>query len=269
MSTSGEYKDSPLLAEIYDLVPAWKNRTDMEFYLDISRNIDGNILEIGCGTGRILIPAAKFGSKVTGLDISESMLGKCREKLRSADQEMVDRVQLIKGDAKDFKLDSHFGLVIIPNHGFQHMITVEDQMACLKNISRHLEKRGRLVFDVSQPDPGVMSSIDKNGEIEETPEFQLDGGSRLRLAFRVPSMSLSKQVRQVEFIYYLTGPDGETTRTVQTFPLRLFYRYEVEHLLARCGFEIIDLYGNFDKSRLEDDSPEMIFVCQKMRDVDL
>jgi hypothetical protein len=67
----------------------------------------------------------------------------------------------------------------------------------------------------------------------------------------------------VEIIHYVTYPDGRTERLVQAFPFRYFFRYEVEHLLARCGFRVIDLFGSFDRSPLQDNSPEMIFVAAK------
>lgn len=50
---------------------------------------------------------------------------------------------------------------------------------------------------------------------------------------------------------------------VQAFPFRYFFRHELEHLLARCGLKIVDLFGNYDKSPLMDDSPEMVFVAEK------
>jgi len=49
-------------------------------------------------------------------------------------------------------------------------------------------------------------------------------------------------------------------------PFRYFYRYEVEHLLSRCGFRVAELFGNFDKSPFSDDSPEMIFVAERVEE---
>lgn len=58
-----------------------------------------------------------------------------------------------------------------------------------------------------------------------------------------------------ELIYYLDG-----RRIVQRLTMR-FFRFELEHLLARCGFEMTALYGDFDATRFKDDSPEMIFIA--------
>ena len=77
MSTFGGYEDQSFVAEYYDFIPGYAGRPDLEFYLDFSRSAGGKILELGCGTGRILIPTAAAGCHIVGLDISEYMLAKC------------------------------------------------------------------------------------------------------------------------------------------------------------------------------------------------
>ena len=82
MSEFGGYEDQPFVAEFYDFTPMYSERADLEFYLEFCRSADGKILELGCGTGRILIPAAAAGCQIDGLDASEYMLAKCRENLQ-------------------------------------------------------------------------------------------------------------------------------------------------------------------------------------------
>jgi hypothetical protein len=76
------------------------------------------------------------------------------------------------------------------------------------------------------------------------------------------------QVNDVEMIYHLANTDGSTERIVQSFPFRYFFRYEMEHLLDRCGFKVVDLFGDFDRSPLADNSPDMIFVAEKCENLD-
>jgi len=64
------YNDSPIFAELYDYVPGYKNRADRDFYLRYSQDYSGDILELGCGTGRILIPVAQTGCRIVGIDLS-------------------------------------------------------------------------------------------------------------------------------------------------------------------------------------------------------
>ena len=81
MSKHGGYDDQPFLADLYDLVPGYASRRDLEFYLELCRSARGKVLELGCGTGRVLIPAAAEGVDIVGLDLSPHMLARCREKL--------------------------------------------------------------------------------------------------------------------------------------------------------------------------------------------
>ena len=72
----------------------------------------------------------------------------------------------------------------------------------------------------------------------------------------------AEQQNDSELIYYLTDADGSTLRLVHRFSMKYFFRFELEHLLARSGFRVSSLYGNFDRSPFTDDSPEIIFEAQ-------
>ena len=91
----------------------------------------------------------------------------------------------------------------------------------------------------------------------------LPDGRRVKLTERTAAFHRAEQSNDVELIYNITHPDGHTERLVMAFTVRYFFRYEVEHLLARCGFHVVGLYGDFGGSPLRDDSPEMIFVAEK------
>ena len=98
MSKFGGCEDKPFLAELYDLVPGYSGRRDLQFYLDLCRDGGGKVLELGCGTGRVLLPVASAGVDIVGLDLSEHMLSKCREKVAVQPQEVQDRIRLVRRD---------------------------------------------------------------------------------------------------------------------------------------------------------------------------
>lgn len=261
------YSDNPITAELYDLVPGYINRADKDFYVRCAVAAGGSILELGCGTGRILLPIAQQGCQITGLDLSTHMLSKCRQKLKSIGIDSDDHVRLIQGDMTGFKLDSTFRLTIIPFHAFQHLVGVDDQVGCLRSINRHLDMKGRLIFDIFHVDFKKINDPALLTEVEDLKEFELPDGRHLRRTHRIAVFHRAEQYNDVELIYYLIYPDGKTDRIVHAFPMRYFFRYEIEHLLERCGFRLIELYGNFDKSPLADDSPEMIFVAEKYEEI--
>src|ERR1700730_9891658 len=81
MNLYGSYNAGPEIPELYDQIPLYRDRKDVTFYVDLCRAAHGEVLELGCGTGRLLIPAAEAGCTITGLDQSGFMLKRCREKL--------------------------------------------------------------------------------------------------------------------------------------------------------------------------------------------
>ena len=269
MSASATGKKGPnpspyevFVAEYYDYLPPVAGRQDIEFFLRMAQEQGAPILELGCGTGRVLLPLAEAGHRVVGLDLSEPMLGRCRAKLEGQPQVVRDRVRLIQGDMTEFDAREKFRLITIPFRPFQHLLCVEQQMACLSCARRHLAPGGQLVLDVFHTDPRRMHDPAFQQESSPYPEVILPDGRRVKLTERITDFHRAEQINDVEMFYNITHADGRTERLVFAFQLRYFFRFEVEHLLARCGFGVKELYGNYDGRPVEDDSPDMIFVAQ-------
>ena len=155
-----------------------------------------------------------------------------------------------------FSLSRTFKLAIAPFRPIQHLTTVGEQLSFLESVREHLEPGGRFVFDVFNPNLVMLAAENRAEEIEDTPELSLPDGRRVRRTYRVVRKRHAEQCNDIELIYYLDGH-----RLVQSCPLRYFFRFELEHLLARSGFEVTALYGAFDRSPLGDNSPEMIFTA--------
>ena len=263
MDNEGGFNLYEFTAEFYDLSYREMRQTDIGFYVDLQRETGGATLEIACGTGRILIPSARTGGAITGLDFSRPMLDVCRKKLAEEPPEVRQRVTLVEGDMANFDLGRTFDLILIPFRPFQHLIAVESQKACLASVRRHLAPGGRLVFDVYHPNPAyLIDAPDFDAARIDMPETALPDGRTVSRAHRITGHHRAGQYNDIEFIYDVTWPDGRRERIDQSFPMRYYYRYEIEHLLELCGFRVVELYGNFDRSPFEDDSPEMIFVAE-------
>lgn len=257
----GDYNARPEIAELYDNIPLYRDRKDVPFYVDLCRGAHGEVLELGCGTGRILIPAAKAGCAVTGLDRSSFMLERCRGKLRALGPEVQKRVTLVEADMTNFTLDRSYGLATVPFRPLQHLVSVEEQLAFLTCVHRHLEPGGKLALDVFYPHLPTLTGPVNSEEIEDTPEVTLSDGRRMRRTYRLTAKHLAEQTNDVELIYYVQDLAGNTTRIVHAFPLRYFFRFELEHLLARAGFQVQDLFGSLDRSPFTDSSTEMIVIA--------
>jgi len=264
MDETGGYREYEFVSEFYDYVVRYVQRQDVEFYVGLAMELGSPVLELGCGTGRVLIPTARAGIQITGLDLSEHMLAMCCQKLVGEPAEVQARVQLVHGDIRRFDLGSVFRLVTIPFGPFHHLITVEDQLACLACVRSHLDTGGRFVLEVFNPDLKWLAYVDSRPEYGEEPLLQMPDGKRVVRKYRNVSVDLQRQVLNAETVYDVTHPDGRAEHLVNTFPFRYYFRYEMEHLLARAGFEVEALFGDFDRSPYGSKNPgELIFVARK------
>lgn len=256
------YDDSHT-AEFYDYVVPYRERADVPFYVEMAKASGGDVLELGCGSGRILIPTARAGIPICGLDASAAMLARCREKLRAETPDVRANVELHRDDMRNFRLDRFFRLVTIPFRGFQHLLEPADQIACLEAVHRSLSADGRLVFDVFDPDLARLVDETPTPETVE-PEFTMPDGRRVVRSYRQRSRDYARQIIEVEFIYRVRHPDGREGRLTDSFPMRYFFRFEVEHLLARSGFRVDQVYADFDR-RLHGAGSvgELIFIATR------
>jgi SAM-dependent methyltransferase len=261
------YDDVEEIGELYDHVPTYRARHDIGFYVDEARAASGEALEIGCGTGRVLIPAARRGIRITGVDRSLRMLERCREQISREPPEVRERVTIVNGDVRNMDLGKRFSIITLPFRPIQHLLTVEDQLAALASIHRHLIPSGRLVFDVFNPNIRSLVDETRAEEHDDTPETPLPDGRSFRRTARIAKVHITEQYSEVELIYYVRNAGnagGATRRLVQSFRMRWFWRFELEHLLARSGFRVVSVYGDFDRTPLTDASNEMIFIAERI-----
>ena len=252
------------VADFYDQVDPYRRRPDVAFYTALATEHGGPVLELGCGTGRVLLPTARAGVEITGVDVSDRMLSVCRSKLAEEPPEVRGRVRLSHADMRSFDLGRRFGLVTIPFRPFQHLVTVEEQMACLARAHRHLEPGGTLALDVFNPSLKRLVDPKYLQESEPEPTFVMPDGRSVVRTGRNASVDLVNQVIHAELIYYVAHPDGTQERLVHDFPMRYFFRYELEHLLVRAGFKVEAVHGDFDRSPVGASAPgELVFVARR------
>jgi SAM-dependent methyltransferase len=260
---SGGYDRCEFVAEYYDVIPLHAQRADLVFWLQLASKANGPILELGCGTGRVLSELAKAGYSVDGIDSSAAMLAKCRAKVEALAPDVRKRIRVVQADMTKFKLGKMYALVIAPFRAFAHLIDIDDQVACLQSVHACLSQSGRLVLDLFNPDPARMHDARFLSEIVEFQNLLLPDGRKLGRSSRTASFHPAKQYNDTELIYYVENPDGSKERLVHDFPIRLFFRYEIENLLERCHFRVINVFGGYDQSDYADRSAEMVVVAEK------
>jgi SAM-dependent methyltransferase len=250
-------------AEFYDSVLPYRDRPDVDFFTSLAREAGGPVLEIGCGTGRVLIPCARSGAEIVGLDLSEGMLAVCHDKLAYEPENVRARVSLVQADMRDFDLGRRFALVTLPFRPFQHLLTVEDQQRALAVFKRHLAPGGRLVIDLFNPSMPMLGDERWLATPLVEPPVAMPDGRTLVRSLRIARRDFINQVQDVEFTYETAWPDGRVERHSGIASLRYLFRFEAEHLLVREGFEIEALYGDYDRSPYGAKYPgELIFVVK-------
>ena len=226
---------------------------DVDFYRGLAKESGGPVLELGCGTGRVLLPIARDGIACTGLDSSEAML----EELRG--RRPPGNLRLVRGRMQDFDLASdRFGFIFSAFRSLQHVLTVEDQLACLGAVRRHLAPGGLFAFDVFAPKLERIAQVEE----PEAEEARWKEGETEVVRFTGVRRDPASQVMEVTFRYESRSPglppESETVRT----KMRYFFRYELEHLLARSGFTDIQVFGGFDRRPFDYFSGETVVLAR-------
>lgn len=244
-----------LSAELYDLAYSWYD-VDVDFYVNQAKEAGGPVLEIGCGTGRILVPSLQAGADIDGLDLRQSMLDRCAEKATA----LGLAPKLYQGDMSDFTTPRKYRLITIPFRAFQHCMTTDAQLKALRCIREHLESGGRLVFNVFFPNYKLLTTED--GEVAMEREFT---HPETGLPVSYVSRSWRDRVNQtmrVESEILESNERGYIGKTHKFgFEMRWVFKPEMELLLHTAGFTRFEVMGGFDGSPLESDEAEMIWTA--------
>jgi SAM-dependent methyltransferase len=231
---AGPYEQ--MLADTYDAQYALLRDPsgDREFYTALARETGGPVLEVGCGTGRVLLPIARAGYPIVGVDPSPVMLEALRAK------HPPDHVSLVCCRAQDLALDAcDFGLATMPFRGFMHLERPEDQLEALRRIRAHLRPDGWLALDVFEPDLARMAAPHESGQ---QPPFPWNARHVVR-RYTV-TRDHAHQLQTLQFDY-TDAESGEVLGT-ETVTMRWTYRYELEHLLVRAGFQPFRWSSGYD-----------------------
>lgn len=255
------YEKNSAAAARYDALHA-SQTDDLAFYVDEAVRSGGPILEVGCGTGRIALSIARAGIEVVGLDRSSSMLAVAAASRRGEDPAAGRRLALVRADMRAFAFRRSFARVLLPFRVFQSMLIVPDQLAALAACRAALAPEGRLVFNVFDPRYDLLAAGRSPIEMTETGRGYRDGEDEVVekwTGWYDPVL----QLLHGTFIYERRDSVGVVVeRAFEPLVLRYFFRYEIEHLLARAGYEVEALYGGWEREPYDENGEEMIWIAR-------
>lgn len=256
-------------AEIARLYDAFPFEDDIPFYLELARQHGTRVLEVACGSGRVLVPLVQSGFEVVGVDASPHMLALAREKLDSAAALSVaplsgaaGRATLVEADMRRFELDYRdFDLAIVAVKSFAYLTERSDQSSCLDSIARHLRPGGVLAIDLLHPRPEWIAAA--TGSLRDD-MLHSERGLTVSRAESVVSTDLARQVRVIRSIYEVIDERGAVVeKRFVEWPYRWTHRFEAELLLERAGFVVDAIYGGYRREQLTSEANALVFVARK------
>ena len=248
--------DRDEIAALYDAVPF---AADIPFYLDLVAGAR-RVLELGCGTGRLLLPLAEAGSQVVGVDASDAMLARARRRLAHAPRELRERVELREGDMRGLELAGRFDAVVVATKTFFYLMTPSDQRRMLSAVARLLDAGGIVALDLLNPTLGWLSR--PAGSVRQDVAGEV-GEARVLRTETVVSTHLAEQRRVMRSVYDVVEKDGTVRKHVVEWGLRYTYRFELEYLLEICGLEVLAVTGGYRGEPFEADSPIMLVTARR------
>ena len=246
-------------ARFYDM--EYRNVSDdLEFYRQFAERCGEPILELGCGAGRVLESLAKAGLRVTGIDMSLPMLALARQHL-AEDTRLEKHVRLQEADMRSFSIRTRFRMCLCAINSFMHLMTTEDQAACVAAVHHHLVPGGLFLVDLFNPDLALL--LEGGGRLMLERLLVDPQGPNLVTKMVSAWVDRARQVNHVTYLYDELQQDGTLKRTVATIRQRYLYRYEMGLLLEQGGFVIENVYGNYDLDDYGPESMKMIFVARR------
>ncbi len=244
------------VGRFYDL---FADNSDIPFFLKYAKKIGSPILDLAAGTGRITFALAKDGHEVVALESSKSMLLVAQQKLKDASPVIANKVILVEGDMTDFNLERKFELVIIPN-SIVHAITTEEQLFTLQCIRNHLTDSGVFILDIY---PGEMQY--EHAEFKENP-VSLPGGTTVERHGAIRSDMLS-QIMTVNLRYIVRDSEENIIEEMEVVSsAALLYNRDIDNLISRSGFVVVDEFGGFDGQSYSSESGHRILILKKSKE---
>lgn len=250
-------------ARFYDMVHSGLT-ADVAYVLGLAEAAGGSILEVGTGTGRLLLQLARAGHMVTGVDNSPAMLAKARTWLEKEPLSVQRRITLIEADVRKLSLprpNKTFSLILLPYNTLFHFQSDEIRLM-LWNLSKYLGHEGRLFIDVTNPFAIERTSYDPEPALENV-FFDQETGETIRQLSQ-SWLDSSAQCLHTEWIFEVEhGIDRELARTIIDFDYWYQYPHQLELLLQQSNFLLEKMKGEYDGSPFDEDSTRLLIMARQ------
>jgi len=248
------------IAPFYDLIHNGL-REDMRLLITLAAEVGDPILELGCGTGRLLLTLSRVGHTVIGIDNSPAMLEIAGKKLAKERVSVRERVSLVKEDITSFKLNQRFSLVILPYNTLFHLDR-SGRRDCFRKVEQHLHPGGKFVIDIDNP--VEIADPMEDGILLLERSMTEPGSDRLILQMTSSWVDIDTQQRHMTWIFDASSiKGGAISRTVVKSIFHYVHAHELEAELKSAGLKLNALYGDYDQGPFGEQSPRLLVVAEK------
>lgn len=228
---------------------------DIDFYKSfVDSHTD--VLEIGCGTGRVTIPLLEKCKSITAMDLSRSMLDILVNKIDSLDNDKKNKINTLRGDMTNFSLNKKYDLVIFPGITFQSLTSDQDRLKCLANIKKHLKRDGKVIIDLFNPNINSLNNLDNPGFDFEYFDDKLDSTVK-KYSVQTKHDDINQTISS-KYIFEIYR-ETELIDTIEDhFKLGYMFDEDSRSVFKSADFTILDCYGWYDFSTVDNDNKKML-----------
>lgn len=223
----------------------------------------GPVLELGCGTGRLLIPLARAGRQVMGIDRSPAMLQRAQERLHGEPESVRQRVTLLCADMIDFSFHgAEFRLAVISYNTFMHLDAAQALAAC-RNIRRHLAPGGYLFIDVVNPLLVEQTPNDHFLTHERT--LHDAENDKLVLVFAANRLNEGRQELKITWVFDASPlQGGAVRRQVANVTYHYYFPHQLELMLEEAQLEVAGIYGGYGQAPYGEDAERLLVLARRL-----
>jgi SAM-dependent methyltransferase len=240
-----------------------RRRDDVRFYRTLADERGGPVLDLGCGTGRLMAPLLRAGHTVVGVDSAPAMLSRAAARVGRLASPARRRALLVRADLRALALAPRFAFAVAAFHSIQHLATDADLARFFAGAARALIPGGWLAFDTFAPNARLLARARDPRRRWGRTRFEHPATGR-RIAYS-ESYRLIGRILYMILYYEPVDARGRTLGRERRVLLshRLLEAGEIEDLLAAAGLKLIATWGGFDGSPLEPPTEQHVFLARK------
>jgi SAM-dependent methyltransferase len=232
------------------------------------------VLDLACGTGRITLPLAETGANlhedfaIVGIDTSGSFLRRAAEKGTAAG--LSERVQWIEGDMRSFAFDEAFDLIILGYNGLAWIDSIDDHLALMNTVGRHLAPNGHFAIDIQTPYLPLLAEA--RSTIFPVVRRELDWPHPEPGVARFSSFYVTSRydpVTQTEYsthYWEIYHEDGQRETHIKDLTWHHYFPHELQLLLRQSGLTPVATYGTYDRAPFDESSAQYLWIMRAATD---